>query len=120
MKKELIFILSIALLTLSMGVNKLQESHLFVQFRIITLSEDSQAETIDHKMNNKSGIESSKTDYITSTYFCTLKPGTDYTEDDFVGWFSKMGYEISCFHKGVQGVDHVYSPHELKVCVDEE
>lgn len=120
MKHRIIFILILGLFAISLGLKPQQEAQYFVQFRVNTISDNAQAMAVDQKMNNKSGIESSRTDYKTSTYFCTLKSGADYSEDDFTNWFENLGYAISCFHKGVQGVDHVLSPHELKDCVDEE
>jgi hypothetical protein len=30
-----------------------------------------------------------------------------------------MGYEITCFNKGIQGSNALISPHELKVCIED-
>ncbi len=120
MYKSVLIIFLLGLLSISATQKNSQSTKYFIQFRINVINDEKQARQIDHKMKNKSGISSSKTDHITSTFYCSLNPGADYTEVDFENWFTKMGYEISCFHKGIQGVDNVISPHELKSCVDEE
>lgn len=88
----------------------------FVQFKITKITSLEQAQTVDAKMMNRKGILSTHTDYITSTYFCTLTAETDYGFEDFQNWFFKLGYEISCFNKGIQGTSELLSPHSLKNC----
>ena len=88
----------------------------FVQFKIHTLSSNDQAIDLDKKMVSKSGIVKSRADYKTSTYFCAMKPGVLYTEDEFTKWFKKLGYKISCFNAGIQGQDRMVTPYELEAC----
>lgn len=93
-------------------------SNSFVQFRILTITDAKIAEQIDDKMSSRSGVLESRTDYITSTYFCLLTPDAEYTKDDFVNWFAKFGLKIACYFRGIQGTDVMLSPHELKKCED--
>ena len=88
----------------------------FVQFKITKITSLEQAKAVDAKMSNRKGILSTHTDYITSTYFCTLTAEADYIFEDFQNWFLKLGYEISCFNKGIQGTSELLSPHFLKNC----
>ena len=97
-----------------------QSNQFFVQFRVMTIADSESALQMDNKMKSKSGIIESRTDYITSTYFCILNAEADYTKEDFVNWFGKMGYTISCYSRGLQNVDMMISPHVLKNCIDEE
>ena len=97
-----------------------QPSQFFVQFRITTFVVSEAALLIDNKIKSKSGIIESRTDYVTSTYFCLLSAEADYTKEDFENWFAKLGYSISCYSRGVQNIDMMVSPHVLKDCVDEE
>ena len=117
--KTLLNIFFIALICMSFVPKQTEQSY-FIQFKINTITSNEQAEKIDLKMRSKSGIKVSRTDYITSTYFCVLKPGIDYTKENFENWFSKLGYEIACFNKGIQSVDKSISPHILKNCQDEK
>ena len=91
----------------------------FVQFRVMAIPDSESAAAVDAKMSSKRGIEESRTDYITSTYFCLLSADADYTREDFENWFAKMGYTISCYSRGTQNVDMMVSPHVLKNCVEE-
>ncbi len=100
--------------------NQGTETNHFVQFKINSISSNDQAMVIDQKMRTKSGIKISRTDYITSTYFCILKDGIIYTQEEFENWFSKLGYEISCYNTGIQSQDKSISPHILKNCNDEK
>lgn len=86
----------------------------------MTIPDADAAAVIDQKIGSKSGVKESRADYITSTYFCLLTPDAGYTKDDFVNWFTKLGYGITCFTRGVQNTDVVVSPHVLKLCVEEE
>ncbi|MBK9190908.1 MAG: hypothetical protein IPM77_04975 [Crocinitomicaceae bacterium] len=95
-----------------------QGSNSFVQFRILSPLNAESAQKIDEKIGSKSGIIESRSDYVTSTYFCLLSPESEYTKDDFVSWFAKMGYEIACYSRGIQNVDPMVSPHVLKDCED--
>jgi hypothetical protein len=88
----------------------------FVQFKISKITSKSQALAVDKKIGGKKGVLSTHTDHLTSTYFCTLDPEAEYTFDVFEGWFQKLGYEISCFNKGIHGNGGMKSPHELKNC----
>lgn len=120
MKRNLLFVLiSLAVMNFSFR-NSSSDVSYFIQFKIDTISTSEEALQIDQKMRSKSGIKISRTDYITSTYFCVLKPGVIYTEDNFTTWFSKLGYEIRCFNQGVQSQDKSISPHILKNCNDEK
>ena len=120
MKNGIFLILIFGLIGFSGTMEKNQEHQYFIQFKIHTISTNEEATAIDDKIGGKSGIFSIQTDHITSTCFCLLNPGDDYSEDDFIGWFKKMGYAISCFHKGVQSVDAVLSTKKKKKCVEED
>lgn len=96
-----------------------QPSQVFIQFRISTVVDSEAAAAVDSKMKSKSGVIESRTDYITSTYFCILSADADYTKEDFEAWFGKMGYTISCYSRGLQNTDPMVSPHVLKNCVEE-
>jgi len=110
-------IIVIALFLLVWNISNAQEtSAYFVQFKISTVTSEDQALMIDKKIGNKKGILTTHTDFRTSTYFCTLDMETDYTFENFESWFIKLGFEISCFNKGLQGVGTMVSPHELKNC----
>lgn len=117
---RLLFAGTLVLFLMSFIYESHQAPQYFIQCKIHTVSTPDEAKEVDEKMIKRSGIGSSNTDYITSTYFCLLEPGNDYAEDDFKGWFSKFGYSISCFYRGTHGVDAVLSPHELKNCKDLE
>ncbi|MBD3636885.1 MAG: hypothetical protein HUJ25_06030 [Crocinitomicaceae bacterium] len=67
-------------------------------------------------MKHKKGIISTHTDHITSTYFCILSGDMGYDFKEFENWFNKMGYEIKCFNKGIQGDGGMIPPHDLKNC----
>lgn len=97
-----------------------QTTQFFVQFRITTPVDSEAALTIDSKIKSKSGIIESRTDHVTSTYFCLLSADADYTKEDFENWFAKLGYSISCYSRGMQNEDMMISPHILKDCVEEE
>lgn len=88
----------------------------YVQFKVSSVADLESAELIDKKMSTKKGILSTRTDHITSTFFCTMSGDMTYAFEDFESWFKKMGYEISCFNKGIQGDGGMVSPHELKNC----
>jgi hypothetical protein len=90
----------------------------YVQFKVESISDKTDAEHIDKKMSGRKGIISTHTDHITSTYFCTMTGGAGYVFEDFENWFQKLGYEISCFNKGIEGDGGMVSPHELKNCED--
>ena len=92
----------------------------YVQFKINTIETFEQADEINTKMLSKSGIEASRADHITSTYFCYLKSGADYSQNDFENWFKKLGYTITCFNKGIETKKEVISPYILKDCQDEK
>jgi len=95
-------------------------SSYFIQFKINTISTNDQAMLIDQKMKLNSGIYISRTDYVTSTYFCILKPQIQYSQADFENWFEKLGYEITCYNTGIQGENKSISPYILKDCQDEK
>lgn len=97
-----------------------QQNSLFVQFRVLTIPSAESAQEIDKKIGSKNGVLEAKSDYVTSTFFCLLSPETTYTKVDFENWFSKMGYEITCFNSGMQNKDVMISPHVLKSCVEEK
>ncbi|UKN03087.1 hypothetical protein K6119_06120 [Paracrocinitomix mangrovi] len=88
----------------------------YAQFKVLTITQKEEALKIDKKIATKKGIISTHTDHLTSTFFCTMTGDVDYDMDDFTSWFSKLGYEITCFNKGIQGDDRMISPHELKKC----
>jgi hypothetical protein len=117
--KVILFTIAIAIIGFSFN-NVTQETSYFIQFKISTISTSDQAMVVDQKMKSKSGIKISRTDYITSTYFCVLNPGVIYSEDNFINWFSKLGYEISCFNAGIQSQDKSISPYVLKNCIEDE
>lgn len=116
MKKAFIFVLFLGILGFSFSVDSEQSTQYFIQFKINSISTNAEAMAIDQKMKQRSGIFVTRTDYLTSTYYCILNAGIDYTEADFENWFGKLGYEISCFHRGTYNVDQVLSPHSLKDC----
>lgn len=97
-----------------------QTTQYFVQFRITAVADIETAEMIDAKMKTKSGIVESRTDHVTSTYFCLLKVDSEYSKEDFENWFAKLGFSISCFTRGIQNADMMVSPHVLKNCIEEE
>jgi len=114
--------LTAVLLVTVLGLNSsflVQASNLFIQFRVMTIPDSDAAQQIDQKIGSKAGILESRTDYVTSTYFCLLSPDAEYTKEDFINWFARLGYEISCYSKGIQNVDMMISPHVLKSCVEE-
>jgi hypothetical protein len=113
---RLVLLTGIFLLVASLAA---QPDQFFVQFRVTTIPDSEAAVVIDNKMKSKSGVVESRTDYITSTYFCILDAEADYTREDFENWFGKMGYTISCYHKGLHNSDAMISPHVLKNCVEE-
>lgn len=88
----------------------------YVQFKVKKVSSPEDADLINKKIGNKKAIISTHTDHVTSTFFCTMGPEAEYTFDDFEGWFKKLGYEIVCFNKGITGDGRMISPHELKIC----
>jgi hypothetical protein len=96
-----------------------QTNQFFIQFRVTVIADSEAAIAIDNKMKSKSGIIESRTDYVTSTYFCILDAEAGYTREDFENWFGKMGYTITCYHQGLQSSDAMISPHVLKNCVEE-
>ena len=120
MKYKILFITVIFAMFSFTFIDNTQETSYFVQFKISIISSADQAMVIDQKMRSKSGIKISRTDYITSTYFCVLNPGINYTKENFENWFSKLGYEISCFNKGIQSQDKSISPYVLKNCMEDE
>ena len=115
MYKKVIIMLGLVLMNWAVS-NAQVTSAYFVQFKISAVTSESQALMIDKKIGNKKGILTTHTDFRTSTYFCTLDMETDYTFENFESWFIKLGFEISCFNKGLQGVGTMISPHELKNC----
>jgi len=119
MKNTALLISFLALSFLSFNNNDTESSY-FVQFKIFTVKSNSDAQLIDNKMRQKSGIKMSRTDYISSTYYAVLNPGIDYSEEQFTNWFDKLGYTIGCFRKGIFQQDNIVSPHELKDCNDEK
>ena len=88
----------------------------FVQFKVNKISTAEEAKIIDDKIASKKGIISSRSDYVTSTYFCSVSSESDYTFEDFNAWFQKLGYEIGCYNAGTYGNTEMISPHELKKC----
>jgi len=92
----------------------------FVQFKINTISSNNQAMVIDQKMRLKSGILITRTDYLTSTFFCVLKPQIHYSKAEFENWFNQLGYDISCYNSGIHRTDKMISTHILKDCQDEK
>jgi hypothetical protein len=88
----------------------------YVQFKVSTVSSEDEARVIDKKMKSKKGIITTHTDHITSTFFCTMTGDAECVFDDFKSWFEKMGYEIACFNRGIQGDGGMMSPHAFKNC----
>ena len=111
------FIIVIAFF-LALHASSQENPSYFVQFKISQVSSIEEAQVIDKKIGTKKGIVSTHTDYKTSTYFCTYSTEVDYTFEDFQSWLSKLGYEISCFNKGIQGSASLISPYELKGCIE--
>jgi len=111
----LLFLIPLTILSFSFKTLENEVSY-FIQFKIETISSNDQAILIDQKMRQKSGISISRTDYQSGTYFCILKPEIQYTQEDFVKWFNKLGYHITCFNTGIQGKDQAISPFILKNC----
>lgn len=101
-------------------LNASAQSNIFVQFRIVTPLDQQMAAEVDKKMSGKDGVLESRTDFVTGTYFCLLNPESTFTKENFVAWFTKMGLEIACYTKGIQGTDATISPHVLKTCTDEK
>lgn len=113
--RNIYLIVMLALASLSATTSE-SGQQFFVQFKIFTVSSIQEAEQIDEQMRLHSGIEVSRTDASTSTYFCIINGDYNYTEQDFVSWFQTMGYGIGCFSKGVRGVQPTTSPHILSNC----
>lgn len=90
----------------------------YVQFKVKTISQTDEARAIDKKMSAKKGILTAHTDHVTSTFFCTMTGDAEYVFEDFENWFTKMGYEIACFNKGIKGDGGMMSPHAFKNCED--
>jgi hypothetical protein len=119
--KRLLPLLLLLITVLSYSFKPAQNnSRYFVQFKINSISSNDQAMVIDQNMKLKQGIQITRTDYISSTYFCVLKPQIQYSKEDFIKWFEKLGYEITCYNTGIQGVDKSISPYILKDCKDEK
>lgn len=116
-KFTFLFCLLIAVGVLSISWSG-QTNYHFVQFRVITIPDADAARLIDEKIKSKSGVIESRADHITSTYFCLLNTDSGYKKEDFINWFSKLGYAITCYSKGVQNSDVMISPHILKDCVE--
>lgn len=116
--KNSIFFIVASIILMSFMYSSDQAGNSFVQFRILSPLNAESAQKIDEKIGSKSGILESRSDYVTSTYFCLLAPEAEYGKEDFVGWFAKMGYEIACYSMGLQNVDPMVSPHVLKDCED--
>jgi hypothetical protein len=110
---------SLLLLSLLMLSFSNQTNYHFVQFRVLAIADAETAKLIDQKIGSKAGIIESRADHITSTYFCLLTADSGYTEEDFKTWFAKLGFEITCYTKGVQNLDVMVSPHVLKNCTEE-
>lgn len=111
-------ILLAAIILTSFVYSSDQTSNSFVQFRILSPLNAESALKIDEKIGSKSGVIESRADYVTSTYFCLLSSEAEYSKEDFVTWFAKMGYEIACYSRGIQNIDPMVSPHVLKDCED--
>jgi len=120
MNKGLVRIVVLLIVFISNSSFVSQTNQYFVQFRITTFLDSEAALVIDDKIKSKSGIIESRTDYVTSTYFCLLSADADYTKEDFENWFAKLGYSISCYSRGIQNADMMVSPHILKDCVEED
>lgn len=118
MKLRLLFLTAVIIFIGTSFKSITVDTSYFIQFKIDKITTNEQAVVIDQKMRSKSGIKISRTDYLTSTYFCVLKPGIEYTKENFENWFDKLGYKITCFNKGIQGEDKSISPHILKNCND--
>jgi hypothetical protein len=118
--KIFFFRITVLLVLFSMNCSFVKQANqFFVQFRVTVISDSDAALVVDAKMKSKSGIIESRTDHVTSTYFCLLSPDADYTKENFENWFAKLGYSISCYNRGLQNTDMMISPHILKDCVDE-
>jgi len=101
-------------------IAKTQSPNYYVQFRVITITDAETADQINQKLGSKTGFIESHADYITSTYFCLISLDSNYTEEDFVNWFAKLGFEITCYTRGIQNRDVMVSPHILKTCVEQK
>jgi len=112
--KPLLF--SLFVLSIVFGASAQDRPAYFVQFKILKVNSELEAQNIDKKLKSKKGIISTRTDHITSTYFATLSAEAEYDFDQFESWFQKLGYEISCFNRGIHGNGGMRSPHELKNC----
>jgi hypothetical protein len=77
----------------------------FVQFYIPELENSEKAKLINDFINSKPGIQMSRTDVVSHSYYAILNPGVTYTEEDFKAWVLEKGYSISCFYSGTVGVD---------------
>jgi hypothetical protein len=118
--KRLLPILLLLIAILSYSFKPAQnELRYFVQFKINTIDTFEQEDEINTKMLLHSGIEASRADHITSTYFCYLKAGTNYSQKDFENWFKTLNLTITCFNKGIDTKDDPIAPHILKDCKDE-
>lgn len=91
----------------------------FVQFKINTISTFDEEVNINNFMQGLDGIQASRADFYSSTYFCYLNPGYNYTQSQFEGWFETLGYSIQCFHKGIDNIDESLSIETLKNCGNE-
>ena len=101
-----------------LSTNAQDSPNYYVQFKVKFVGSPDDAKSIDKKMSARKGIISTHTDHVTSTFFCTMSGEAGYVFEDFETWFDKMGYEILCFNKGIQGDGGMLSPHFLKNCED--
>lgn len=104
---------------LSFASPQQEKKTFFVQFRIIGLTTNEQAEKINSSLSVKEFINISRTDVASSSYFAVLKSGTVPHEIQFREILKSLGYEISCFSYGEQYQDNLKSPNSLKFCEDE-
>jgi len=119
--KRLLPILLVLVTLLSYSFKPAQNNlRYFVQFKINTIETFEQADDVNKKMLLHPGIEASRADHITSTYFCYLKLEADYSQQDFENWFKNIGLSISCFNKGLDTKDEIIAPYLLKECKDEK
>lgn len=118
--KRLLPLLLLLVTVLSYSFKPVQNDlRYFVQFKIDSIETFEQADEINKKMISLTGIDASRADHITSTYFCYLKSGVNYNQTQFKNWFKEFNVTISCFNKGIDNKDEIIAPYILKDCTDE-
>ena len=79
----------------------------FVQFIVSDVNNKSEAVEIDMKMRELPGVQSSRMDYVSKKYYAIIDGEHKYNEEFFNDKFKKLGFQITCFRRGIHGKDKV-------------